>query len=97
MSDGIPTRPGALLREDVLPALGMSVSAVAEALGVSRQMLHKILSEKAPVTPEMAVRLGKFIGDGPDVWVRMQAAHDVAKARIAMAKEVKKIPTAHAT
>jgi plasmid maintenance system antidote protein VapI len=43
------------------------------------------------------VRLGKFVGDGPDVWARMQAAHDVAKARIVLAKEVKKIPTAHAT
>jgi len=96
MSARIPTHPGALLREDVLPALGMSVSAAAKALGVSRQMLHKILSERAPVTPEMAVRLGKFVGDGPDVWIRMQTAHDVAKARVAMAKIVKKIPTVRA-
>ena len=96
MSDRIPTHPGALLREDILPALGMSVSAAAKALGVSRQMLHKILAEKAPVTPEMAVRLGKFVGDGPDVWARMQAAHDVAKARVALAKDVKRIPTARA-
>ncbi|HTY68976.1 MAG TPA: HigA family addiction module antitoxin [Alphaproteobacteria bacterium] len=92
----IPTHPGALLREDILPALKMSVSAAAQELGVSRQMLHKILAEKAPVTPEMAVRLGKFVGDGPDIWVRMQAAHDVAKASIAMADEIKKIKTARA-
>ncbi len=92
----IPTHPGALLREDILPALKMSVSAAAQELGVSRQMLHKIIAEKAPVTPEMAVRLGKFVGDGPDIWVRMQAAHDDAKASLAMADEIKKIKTARA-
>jgi addiction module HigA family antidote len=70
----IPTHPGALLREDVLPALRMPVSAAAQALGVSRQMLHRVLAEKSPVTAEMAVRLGKFCGDGPDIWMRMQAA-----------------------
>lgn len=89
----IPTHPGALLREDILPAIGMSVSAVAEALGVSRQTLHAILAERQPVTPEMAVRLGKFVGDGPGIWLRMQAAHDAAKASIEMAEEIKRIPT----
>ncbi len=96
MPSRIPTHPGALLREDVLPALRISVSEAARQLGVSRQMLHKINKEKAPVTPEMAVRLGKFCGDGPDIWVRMQAAHDVAKASIAMADIVRRIPTARA-
>lgn len=96
MPSRIPTHPGALLREDVLPALRISVSEAARQLGVSRQMLHKIIKEKAPVTPEMAVRLGKFCGDGPDIWVRMQAAHDVAKASIAMADIVRRIPTARA-
>ncbi|MBI4967165.1 MAG: HigA family addiction module antidote protein [Rhodospirillales bacterium] len=87
----IPTHPGALLREDILPAMKLSVTAAARALGVSRQMLHKILAEMAPVTPEMAVRLGALVGDGPEVWSRMQAAHDVAKARIALADEIKRI------
>ena len=90
----IPTHPGALLREDVLPALRISVSGAAQALGVSRQMLHRILAEKAPVSAEMAVRLGKFCGDGPDIWMRMQAAHDVAKAKAAMGDELRRIPTA---
>ena len=90
----IPTHPGALLREDVLPALRISVSGAAQALGVSRQMLHRILAEKAPVSAEMAVRLGKFCGDGPDIWMRMQAAHDVARAKAAMGDELRRIPTA---
>ena len=79
-----------------MPALRISASEAARQLGVSRQMLHKILTEKAPVTPEMAVRLGKFCGDGPEVWVRMQAAHDVAKASITMDEIVKRIPKARA-
>ncbi len=94
MARRIPTHPGAILREDVLPALRKSVSAAAVALGVSRQILHRILAETAPVTPEMAVRLGKFCGDGPEIWCRMQAAHDVAKAAARMAAVVRRIPTA---
>lgn len=58
-----PSHPGELLREDVLPALRLTVKEVAEKLGVSRQTLHAILSEKSAVTPEMAVRLGKLCGN----------------------------------
>lgn len=71
-----PTHPGALLREDILPALNMSKSAIADAIGISRQHLYDILNEKKPVSPEMAVRLGKAFGDNPEVWLRMQAAYD---------------------
>jgi len=60
--------PGALLREDVLPALRVSVTAAAEKLGVSRQTLHAILAERAANTPEMAMRIGKFCGNGPAIW-----------------------------
>ena len=55
-----PTHPGRILREDSLPALNMSVAAFARALGVSRQMVHGILSERSSVSPEMALRLGAF-------------------------------------
>jgi addiction module HigA family antidote len=54
----------------------MGKSAVAEALGISRQHLYDILSEKKPVSPDMAARLGKAFGDGAGVWLRMQAAYD---------------------
>ena len=53
-----PTHPGELLREDVLPALKMNVSQAARELGVSRQLLHRILAGQAAVTPEMAVPTG---------------------------------------
>ncbi len=89
----IPTHPGAILREDVLPAMKMPVAQAAKALRISRQMLYKILAEKAPITPEMAVRIGKFCGNGPDLWLAMQVQHDLAKAQVALAEEVKRIPT----
>ena len=91
-----PTHPGAILREDLLPALRVPVSHAAEELGVSRQTLHRILAERAPVTPEMAVRLGKFCGNGPELWLRLQAAHDLWHAEERFAREVKRIPTRQA-
>jgi addiction module HigA family antidote len=60
-----PSHPGALLRQDVLPAPGLSITDAAEHLHVSRQMLHCVLSEESVVSPEMAIRLGKLCGDGP--------------------------------
>ena len=91
-----PVHPGALLREDVLPMLGESVAAVAKKLGVTRQHLHRVLAEKAPVTPDMALRLGKFCGNGPGLWLRMQQAYDLWHAERALRKVVAKIPTATA-
>ena len=89
-----PTHPGELLKEDVLPALGLPVSEAARQLRVSRQTLHRILAGDAGVTPEMAVRLGKFCGNGPGLWLRMQQAYDLWHAEQRLAKELIKIPTA---
>jgi len=89
-----PTHPGVLLREDVLPALGLSVSEAARQLRISRQTLYRILAGGTSVTPEMAVRLGKFCGNGPALWLRMQQAHDLWRAEQRLAEELKKIPTA---
>jgi addiction module HigA family antidote len=75
-----PTHPGAVLREDVLPALNMSKTAIADALGISRQHLYDILGEKKPVSPEVAVRLGKAFGNSADIWLGMQAAFDAWRA-----------------
>ncbi len=77
-----PTHPGAILREDVLPTLGISVSTAARQLGVSRQTLHGLIRQENPnpVTPHMALRLGKFCGNGPELWLRMQMAYDLWRA-----------------
>jgi antitoxin HigA-1 len=88
-----PTHPGAILREDVLPALGMSVTGVAKALGVSRQQLHRIMAETAPITPEMALRLGKFCGNGPELWLRMQTTYDLWHARRDLKSDLDRIST----
>ncbi len=87
-----PTHPGAILREDALPALGLTVTEAARKLRVSRQMLHAILAERAAVSPEMAVRLGRLCGNGPGLWLRMQAAHDLWHAERRLRAEVRKIP-----
>jgi antitoxin HigA-1 len=80
----------------VLPALGLTVTAAAEALGVSRQALHAILAETANVTPEMAARLGKLCGNGAGFWLRLQQARDLWRVEHEMAEELSRIPTLHA-
>jgi len=91
-----PTHPGELLREDVLSALRISVSEAARKLRISRQTLHRILAGDAGVTPDMAVRLGKFCGNGPGLWLRMQQAYDLWHAEQRLANELTKIPTTRA-
>ncbi len=83
-----PSHPGALFREISLPALKITKTEFAAALGISRQMLHGILSEKYPVTVEMAVRFGHVLGNGPGLWIRMQQAHDLwhAERKIDLSK-----------
>ena len=92
-----PTHPGAILREDVLPELRLSVTETARRLGISRQTLHKILAEKSPVTAEMALRLGKFCGNGPGLWLRMQQQVDLWDAERALQKELARISLARAS
>jgi addiction module HigA family antidote len=88
-----PAHPGAILREDVLPALDKPKTEIAALLGVSRQTLYDILSERQPVTPAMALRLGKLLGNGPDLWLNLQRKHDLHVAERKLAKEIAKIPT----
>jgi antitoxin HigA-1 len=87
-----PTHPGAILREDVLPELGMSITKLAEELHISRQQLHGILNEQKSVTPNIALRLGKFIGNGPDIWLRMQEAYDLYNEEARIRRELQQIP-----
>ncbi|MGH6693483.1 MAG: HigA family addiction module antitoxin [Gammaproteobacteria bacterium] len=87
-----PAHPGEILRADVLPALGLTVAEAARQLCVSRQMLHSILAGRSGVAPEMAVRLGRFCGNGASFWLRMQAAHDLWHSERKLRAEVRKIP-----
>ena len=65
-----PTHPGALLRDDIIPATGRTKADIAGLLGISRQHLYDILGERKPVSPAIAVRLGKLFGDGAEVWTQ---------------------------
>jgi addiction module HigA family antidote len=86
-----PTHPGELLREEVIPATKKSKAEIARLLGISRQHLYDILDEKKPVSPTVAVRLGKLFGDGASVWIRMQGAYDAWHAEREV--DVSGIPT----
>jgi antitoxin HigA-1 len=89
-----PSHPGALLREVVIPATGRTKVEIASLLGISRQHLYDVLREAKPISPSVAVRLGKLFGDGAAPWLRMQAAHDTWHAERSI--DVKSIPTIRA-
>ncbi len=72
-----PMHPGELLREVTFPAMVVSKTEIARRLGISRQTLYDILSEKQPVTPAMALRLGKFFGNSPEFWLNLQRDYDL--------------------
>ncbi len=91
-----PTHPGALLRDIVLPGADVTVKDAARLMGISRQTLHRILAEKGPITPEMALRIGKFAGNGPGLWLRMQQSHDLWRAKQKLRDEIEGIPTIRA-
>ena len=75
-----PVHPGEIIREDILPSVGLSVTAAAKALGVSRQMLHDILAERKPLSAIMRLKVARLFGSSPEVWMRLQAAYDLKKA-----------------
>ena len=86
-----PSHPGELLRDDIIPANARSKAEIARLLGISRQHLYDILDEEKPVSPAVAVRLGKLFGDGAGVWIRMQGAYDAWHAEREV--DVSAIPT----
>jgi len=88
-----PTHPGELLGDVVLPAMRVSVATAASEMGVSRQQLYKILAQQRSITAEMATRLGKYCGNGPELWLNMQSAHDLWRAQQALEAELAAIPT----
>ncbi len=87
-----PSHPGRILREDVLRALELSVSEAARQLRVSRQTRHRIMAGSHSITPEMALRLGRFCGNGPGLWLRLQQDHDLWRAERRLAAELEKSP-----
>jgi addiction module HigA family antidote len=93
-----PTHPGAILREDVLPALEMTQGRLAELLGVSRLTVSQLLNEHRALSSDMAVRLEKLLGSSAESWLRMQEAVDLWEARQQPERfaEIKRLRTAAA-
>ena len=90
-----PVHPGAIVREECLEPLGLSVTEGARRLGVGRQALSNLVNEKAAVSIEMAYRLSKAFGSTPETWLGMQLAHDLARSRdLARKIKVKRIKAA---
>jgi addiction module HigA family antidote len=75
-----PVHPGEILKQDILPSVGLSVRSAAKALGVSRQMLHDILAERRPLSAAMYLKISRLLGGSPIVWMRLQAAYDLKMA-----------------
>jgi addiction module HigA family antidote len=92
-----PSHPGETLREDVLPALGLTVTDAAVQLGVTRAALSRVLNGRAGVSPEMALRfegwLGVANGGRADLWIAQQAAYDLWQARKAGMPKVQRAPS----
>jgi antitoxin HigA-1 len=89
-----PTHPGVLFARDILPELGRrTIGELAAMLHVSRQTLHRVMAGRAAISPEMAVRLGKLCGNGPELWLNLQARYDAWEATRRLGKEIENIPT----
>jgi len=76
-----PIHPGRIVRQDCLEPFGLSITAGAKALGVTRQTLNNVVNEKAGISPQMAIRLSKAFGSTAETWLAMQAAFDLAQVR----------------
>ena len=91
-----PTHPGEMLREDFLPDFNLSATALAEAIGVSRQTVNELLRERRSVSPEMALRLSRLFGTSPEFWINAQRAVDLWDASKEIKKDVQRIKPLHA-
>jgi antitoxin HigA-1 len=95
-----PPHPGETLRDDVLPALGFTVTDAADALGVTRAALSRVLNGRAGISPEMALRLERWLGvehgGRASLWLGMQAAYDLWQAQRSAKSIISKIkPVEH--
>lgn len=88
-----PAHRGSVLAEE-LAELGISISRASKDLGVSWQILSAIINDRSPITPETAVRIGHYVGNGAAIWARMQINHDLWHAERRMKTELRKLPRA---
>jgi addiction module HigA family antidote len=88
-----PPHPGRIVLEECIHPLGLSVSAAAKALGVSRNAVSELVNGRRGISPEMAIRLSKAFGSAPEVWAGLQLDYDMARAmKDADRIEVQRVP-----
>ena len=86
-----PTHPGAILREDTLPALGLSQVKFAKRIGVSPRTISDLLNERSRLTVDLAQRISLALGMAPEIWLRIQQAVDLYELRRKNAQEYRRI------
>ena len=86
-----PTHPGEMLRKDFLIAYGLTVSGLAEAIGVSQQLINEVVLERRSVSPAMALRFARLFGNSPEFWLNAQRAIDLWDAAHAIQSEIDQI------
>ena len=79
MSMKPPPHPGRIVRQECIDALGLTVTAAAKGLGVTRKALSELVNGKSGISPEMAVRLSKAFGSSPELWLGLQMDYDLAQ------------------
>ena len=85
-----PTHPGLIIRDDVLPELQLSVTEAAEQLGIARVTLSHVINGRSAITAEMALRVGKWVGNGSEIWLRVRGQYDLWQAKKRGDPKVKK-------
>lgn len=91
-----PPHPGRMLKEDVLPELGLTVTQAAQQLGVSRVAFSRVINGRAPIKADLAIRLSQWLGGRADIWLEVQLQHDLWQAEQASTANIQraKLPTA---
>lgn len=86
-----PAHPGELLRAEVIPGSGLTKTAFAKRLGISREALHNVLSGKSAVTTVLALKLARLLGTSAEVWLNMQQAYDISTTLAARRSEIDEV------
>jgi len=86
-----PTHPGEMLREDFLPDNGLTTAGSAQALGVSRRTINKVLRDKRAISLVMVLRLARLFGNTPEFWFNAQRAYDLSQAKLNYQTDIEKI------
>lgn len=86
-----PPHPGRMLKDDVLPELGLTVTQAAQQLGISSVAFSRVINGRAPISAELAIRLSQWLGGRADIWLQAQLQHDLWHAEQRSTADIKRI------